>query len=149
MDIEGTLKRSVICLNLRGETKEAIIAELVDMLVDAGLVQDREAALQAVMARESTMSTGMQHGVAIPHGKTEAVDELATAFGFKKEGVDFDSADGEPSRIFIMSVSSVTMAGPHMKFLAHVGRFLDSPKTRERVLAAHSKEEVLSLLSDR
>ena len=68
-------------MDLRSDTKEGIITELVDLLVAAGKIDDRADVLAAILAREQKMSTGMQSGIAIPHARTASVRGLVTAFG--------------------------------------------------------------------
>ncbi|MCS6783422.1 MAG: PTS sugar transporter subunit IIA, partial [Gloeomargarita sp. SKYG98] len=125
---------------------EGIIEELIDVLVRAGRVKDRKAALKTVLERERKMSTGLQNGIAIPHGKTDTVDGLVAALGIKKEGVDFDSLDKQPSTIFLLTLSPATRTGPHIQFLADISRVLHDPSTRKQVLEATSEEVILDLL---
>jgi Kef-type K+ transport system membrane component KefB/mannitol/fructose-specific phosphotransferase system IIA component (Ntr-type) len=133
-------------LDLRGETKEEIIAELVDVLAARGKLSDRDMVLRDVLERESAMSTGMQRGVALPHAKTEGVADLAAAVGVKRGGVDFDSLDGKPSRIFILVVSPRRTTGPHIQFLAAIGAVLKDGNVLERAINAGSREELVRLL---
>jgi PTS system nitrogen regulatory IIA component len=146
MDYKKALRESCICLSLKSTTPEGIITEIIDLLAEKGKIKDRNAALRAVLERERKMSTGMQNGVAIPHGKTDAVDELVTAICIKKEGVDFGALDGQPSRIFIMTLSPLNRTGPHIQFLAEIGKVLNSASVRERLLQATSPEEVIRIL---
>ena len=148
MEYGERLRNGAFCLDLQGENKQDIIRELVDLLAADGQIGDRDAVLRAVMERERKMSTGMQSGIAVPHGKTDSVNELAVAFGIKRDGVDFDSLDGEPARIFVMTVSPVTQTGPHVRYLAEVSKFLNSPDVRQRLLAAGSVDEILDILSE-
>lgn len=147
MNLKKLLSEDTIILNLKGTTKEAIIEEMIDLLVARGRIKDREASLRAVMEREQKMSTGMQHGIAIPHGKTDSVDKLVTAMALKREGVDFGSMDGKPSTIFIMTISSVSRSGPHIQFLSEISQVLNDPEKRERILAAQSTGEVMEILT--
>jgi PTS system nitrogen regulatory IIA component len=89
------------------------------------------------------MSTGIQEGIAIPHGKTDAVDELVACVAIKKEGIDFESLDGKPSRIFIMTLSPANKVGPHVQFLAEISRLLKRTEARAQMLSAGSAEELL------
>ena len=150
MEFSEVLKSGCYCLQLKSDTKEAIIEEMVDLLVDGGKVksEDRDAVLLAIQEREQKMSTGVQHGVAIPHGKSDVVDELVTAFALKPEGVDFRSLDGEPSRIFVMTVSSVLRSGPHLQYLAEISKVLNVPSFRERILKVDTIDELVALLTE-
>lgn len=148
MDFEQVLKNGCICLHLEGHNKREIITELIDRMDAAGLLPDRDAALAAVIERERKMSTGMQFGIAVPHGKTPTVDGLVTAFAVKKEGVDFGSVDGQPARIFIMTVSSTYRTGPHIQYLAQVGRLLNKAGIRQKILAAETTEDIIAALTN-
>lgn len=147
MDYAQCLRNGCVKLEIAAGTKEEIIGELVDALVREGKIEDREAVLAAVLNRERQMSTGMQYGVAIPHGKTDAVEDVLTVVAIKRDGVDFASLDGKPARIFIMTVSSTLRAGPHIEFLAQVSKALMRPSVRKRLLEAETKEEILDILT--
>ncbi|HCG62774.1 MAG TPA: PTS sucrose transporter subunit IIABC [Sphaerochaeta sp.] len=145
MKIKNILSPAVVTTSLKSTTKEGVISELLDLLVSAKLVTDRDAVLSALMDRERKMSTGIQHGVAIPHGKTSAVKNLVACIGIKKDGVDFASLDGEPSRIFIMTLSPLDRVGPHVQFLAEVSMVIKTEEARERLLNAKTAQEVLAV----
>lgn len=152
MNLRSVMGPECVALNLKGNTKEEIISEMIDVLLAAGKLrtaQDRDKALLVVLERERKMSTGMQNGIAIPHGKADCVDGLVAAVGLKREGVNFESLDGLPSRIFVMTLSPNTRTGPHIQFLAEISRALSDPDVRERVLKAQSAGEVLDALSSR
>ena len=146
MKLKLLLNEDVISTDVSGSTKNEVIAELLDILVSAGKVTDRETALQDLLLREEKMSTGMQFGVAIPHAKTTAVKELVACIGISRSGVDFDSLDGKPSRIFIMTLSSVERTGPHVQFLAEISKVLKSAASREAMLAASSAADIMKLM---
>jgi mannitol/fructose-specific phosphotransferase system IIA component (Ntr-type) len=146
MDFEQALRKSCLSTQLQGETKDAIIEEMVDMLHSAGRLPDREVALAAVQERESTMSTGMQFGVAIPHGKTDSVSSMVTAVALKPEGIDFAALDGEPSRIFVMTISPISDTGPHIQYLSEISKLLNQSSLREAFLAARTEAEMLAVL---
>jgi PTS system nitrogen regulatory IIA component len=97
------------------------------------------------MERENKMSTGMENGIAIPHGKTGAVKQLAVAIARKKEGVDFNSMDKKPAKIFIMTISPSNQSGPHLQFLAEVSKLLRDSQARKKLLEARSADEVLKI----
>jgi PTS system nitrogen regulatory IIA component len=148
MNLKSVLTKETISLHLKGIDKDGIIEELLDILVAAGKVQDRAAALAAVMDRENRMSTGMKHGIAIPHGKYASLDDLVACIGISDEPVDFDSLDGEPCRIFIMTLSPVEKTGPHLQFLAEVSLLFKSSEKRAEILKSSSAEEIIRILSN-
>jgi fructose-specific phosphotransferase system IIA component len=146
MNIKKLLTEDLIELKLSGDTKEEVIEAMVDLAMKSGKIKDRQAALEAVLEREKKMSTGIQAGVAIPHGKSETVDEMVACIGLKPEGIDFAALDGQPSKIFIMTISPVNRTGPHVQFLAEISKILQSEENRQAILAVKSPAELISLL---
>ena len=147
MNLKTVLTKETICLHLKGTTKEAIVNELLDLLVAAKKVEDRQAAYAAIMDRERKMSTGMKHGIAIPHGKSPTVNDLVACIGVSENAVDFDALDREPCRIFIMTLSPVEKTGPHLQFLAEVSLLFKSAEKRQEILNAKVPEDVLKILT--
>ncbi|MDR0654963.1 MAG: PTS sugar transporter subunit IIA [Treponema sp.] len=147
MNLKTVLTTETIKLGLKGSTKEEIINELLDILVAANKIQDRQAAYNAVMDRENKMSTGMKHGIAIPHGKSPTIGDLVACIGISEKPVDFDSLDHEPCRIFIMTLSPVEKTGPHLQFLAEISLLFKSSEKRQEILSATSAEAVAKILS--
>jgi PTS system nitrogen regulatory IIA component len=148
MNLKTVITTDTIDLHLKGSNKKEIINELLDILVRTEKIHDREAALSAVMDREEKMSTGMKHGIAIPHGKCSAIEDLVACIGISEKPVDFDSLDHEPCRIFIMTLSPVEKTGPHLQFLAEVSLLFKSAEKRDEILKAKSPEEILKILAE-
>ena len=147
MNPKRVLTKETIILHLKSTNKDAVIEELIDVLVASGRVKDRKAALKAVVEREKKMSTGLQSGIAIPHGKTDTVETLVAALGLKPEGLPFDSLDGQDANIIVLTVSPASRTGPHIQFLADISRTLHDAETRAKVLNADSEADVLELLA--
>jgi len=145
MNIKTVITADTIDLNLKGTTKKEIINELLDILVKKEKIKDKEAALTAVLDREEKMSTGMKHGIAIPHGKCSAISDLVACIGVSEKPVDFDSLDNKPCRIFIMTLSPVEKTGPHLQFLAEVSLLFKSANKRDEILNAKTPDEVLDI----
>ncbi|MCL2265338.1 MAG: PTS sugar transporter subunit IIA [Treponema sp.] len=148
MNLKTVITTDSIDLHLKGATKKEIINELLDILHRTGKIHDRDAALAAVMDREEKMSTGMKHGIAIPHGKTATTEDLVACIGVSENPVDFDSLDKQPCRIFIMTLSPVEKTGPHLQFLAEVSLLFKSSEKRDEILKAKTSDEVLEILAD-
>jgi PTS system nitrogen regulatory IIA component len=148
MNLKKVLNADTINIHLKGSTKQEIINELLDILVATGKIKDREAAYNAVMEREQKMSTGMKHGIAIPHGKSAAIDDLVACIGISDKPVDFDSLDHLPCRIFIMTLSPAEKTGPHLQFLAEVSLLFKSAEKREEILKADTPEALLKILAE-
>lgn len=141
--LKKLLSAGNIFLDLQAEDKTSVIEEMIDRLIRGGFIKDREGALRAVLGREEKMSTGMNNGVAIPHGKTDSVDQLVVAVGLKSSGIDFDSVDRKPSDIFIMTISPASRSGPHIQFLAEVSKVLRDEDSRRRLRVARSAGDVI------
>ncbi|MDR1747851.1 MAG: PTS sugar transporter subunit IIA [Spirochaetaceae bacterium] len=148
MNLRTVLTTDTVELHLKGTTKEEIIDEMLGVLVKAGKVHDKEVAKASVLDRERKMSTGMKHGIAIPHGKTDTVDDLVACIGISDTPVDFDSLDQEPCRIFIMTLSPVKKTGPHLQFLAEVSLLFKSAEKRQEILNTSDKAEVIRILTE-
>lgn len=147
MNLKKILTKNLILPELTADTKKGVIEEIIGFMVASGLFTGKTAAVQAVLAREEKMSTGMQNGIAIPHGKTDAVNQLVAAIGIHRAGVDFAAMDGKPSHIFILTLSPENRAGPHIQFLAEISRVLSRPELRDKLLNAASADEVFNLLT--
>jgi len=146
MDLMTVLSPAMIALHLAGTTKDEIIDELITVAMKSGKVKDRALAKASVLERESRMSTGMKHGIAIPHGKTSAVSELVACVGVSDQAVDFDALDHQGCKIFIMTLSPPEKTGPHLQFLAEVSMLFRSEEKRQAILKSGSAEEVLAVL---
>ena len=140
------LSEQIVCPSLQATDKPGILAEILDLLVSAGHIKDRETALKDMLSREKSMSTGLQHGVAIPHAKTTAVDRLVCAVGIKPEGVDFASLDGEPSTIFVMTLSPQGTATPHIQLMSEISQAL-TPERCDMLLGCQTAQQMLAVLT--
>jgi len=148
INFKSMIRRAVVILRPAAGTKEELIAEMVNALAERGLICDRDRTLAAVLKRERSMSTGMQHGVAIPHAKTDTTDDLAVAICVKRDGIDFNSLDRLPANIIVLTISSVLRTGPHIRFLADIGRLLERPTVRARMLAAATADDVTAIMTE-
>jgi fructose-specific phosphotransferase system IIA component len=146
-DLLSLIQMECVSLRLQGNTKEEILAELVDILGDNGKLEDRALVLGDVLEREHLMSTGMQKGIALPHAKSDGVREICVAVGIKKTGLDFESMDRNPSRIFVMILAPRKSGGPHLQLLAAIAAVLQNDETRQKVLEAVSRPQVVALLT--
>ena len=145
--LTNAIKPKLITLDLKGSTKKEIIKEFIAMFDEAGVISDTAEAERVMIERETVMSTGMEKGIAIPHGKTDTVTQLIAAIGIKKEGIDFDSIDGEPTRIFIATLSPASGAGPHIRFMAAVTSLLHNDENRSKLLNATTTAEVMDVIN--
>jgi fructose-specific phosphotransferase system IIA component len=149
MILTQILQPTCIKVPLEGKDKTSVLTELVDLLDANGSLLDKKAALDAVLAREQTRSTGIGSGIAIPHGKCKAVEELVMAIGIAGEPIDFESVDGKPVSIVILLVSPSDQTGPHIQALARISRLMIDEQFKERLESASSADEVYELLSNK
>lgn len=149
MTLTKILQPSCVKVPLESKNKEPAIIELVDLLDANGLLLDKKTALDAVMAREQTRSTGIGSGIAIPHGKCNAVKELVMAIGIAHEAIDFASVDGKPVSIVILLVSPAGQTGPHIQALARISRLMLDEEFRQSLETATSAEQVYEFLSNK
>jgi Kef-type K+ transport system membrane component KefB/mannitol/fructose-specific phosphotransferase system IIA component (Ntr-type) len=140
------LRYAAILPRLKARDKDAAILELVDALARSGDLKDRDGVLRDVMARERSMSTGMQDGVALPHGKTDGVEGLRVALGISREGIEFGSLDGKPARLIFLVVSPRKTSGPHVQLLAAIGTLLKDKDRREALASADTEPEARRLI---
>ncbi len=117
-----------IKVGLEAEDKDEAFEELVDHFCHAANSNAREEILEAVKERESKMSTGIKKGIAIPHGKTSAVDSIYGVLGISKNGVDYDALDGESVYIMFMILAPVKDTELHLKILKRLAELLDNPQ---------------------
>lgn len=147
MSLQSVLAPERVVMRLRAVTKPDAIRELLDVLERAGVLGDRAAAEQVVFEREAILSTGMESGVAIPHGKTATVNRVWVAVGLAPAGIPFNSVDGSPARILALVVSPVDDPGAHLMVMAGFSRVLRQAKVRDAVLAAGGPEEMIQALT--
>jgi len=133
---------------LEGGTKDEVLRELVEVLAAEDCVADPEAALRVVRQREQVLSTGIGHGVALPHGKTDTCRELVIAAGVTSAPVEFDALDGEPVRLVFLLLGPESAAGTHIKALSRISRMVRQPESRERLMEAPDSSSFLEALRE-
>lgn len=147
MILTQILQPKCIKAPLASVNKEDAIEELINVLADHGYLSDRSSALEAVLAREQTRSTGIGSGIAIPHGKSPAAKELVMAIGIANEPIEFESIDNKPVGIIILLVSPPDQTGPHIQALARISRLMLDATFKSKLEKASSPEEVYDLIS--
>lgn len=149
MILTQILQPTCVKVPLESKNKKSAIIELVDLLAANSLLLDRDVTLQAVLTREQTRSTGIGSGIAIPHGKCQAVKELVMAVGIADEPIDFESVDDKPVKIIILLVSPADQTGPHIQALAKISRLMLDQEFKGKLESAGSAEELYELLSSK
>lgn len=131
---------------LEAQDKQAAIRELVGLLAAAGLVTNEASLHEAVWTREQTRTTGIGHGLAIPHGKCDAMRRIAMAIGKPAEPMEFEAIDRQPVRLIVLLASPPEKTSEHIQALARVSRLMNTESFRQAIYAATSAEEVWALL---
>lgn len=149
MKITDFLCRDAVTNDLKASTKAEVIAEMAGLLVGSGAIEKKHKAkiIETLMAREALGSTAIGQGIAIPHGKSEAVKKMVAALAVSRQGVPFDSLDGEPSYIFFLLIAPIDSAGPHLKILSQISRLLKDKFFRDSLKNTKSGKEMLDLVS--
>lgn len=137
-----------IKIPLQSSSKDDLLRELVDLAARGAEVADRDEVLRAVMDREEVLSTGIGHGVAIPHGKSSSVSELVLVAGVTRGGVDFEALDGKPVHLFFLLVGPESAAGQHVKALSRISRLLRRESFRQRLIDAPDARTFHSVLAE-
>jgi len=143
MRISDLLTEELISVSLGTADKQGVIEKLVDLAMASGNITDKDAVLKAILDREKLMSTGLERGVAVPHAKTSAVSGLVLSLAISKEGIDFQSADGNPSHLFFLLLAPVAAAAPNIQALAQIARLTGNVSFCESIKSAGSAQEVL------
>lgn len=144
--LKSMITKECISLNLTAKSKNDVIDELVNMLFENGKLNDPKEYKKQILKREEESSTGLEEGIAIPHAKTAAVKVPTVAIGISKDGVDFNSLDGEPSKLFFMIAAPANAKDSHIEVLSQLSTSLLDDDIREGVLNAKSKEEIINIL---
>ena len=148
MVLSQILRRNLIKTDLQALSKMEAIEELVDLLVEAGSIPIplREHVLEVVAARERTLSTGMEYGVALPHGSTDRISEVVGALGISHQGIPFDSRDGLPAQILVLLVLPKQKLQAHVRTLASVAHLMSGAAFRKALVDASDSDAIVCLL---
>lgn len=149
MKITELLTKDTIILDLKSTGKQEVIEELIDKLYSAGKITDKAAFQEEILKREEQGSTGIGDGVAIPHAKSSTVKEPAIVFGRSKEGIEYESLDGQPAHLFFMIAASEGAHQHHLDTLARLASMLIDSSFREQLLAANSSDDLLEVIDQK
>ncbi len=149
MRLSSILDPSCIVLDVGAGSKHDVLARLAAPIAKLRPDLDGDAILAELDQRERDSSTAIADGIAIPHAKPAGHDRVTASFGRSREGIEFDSLDGRPTRLLVVLVSPASNPDLHVLWLAHVARVLADPATRERLLDAASADEILAIVEER
>jgi PTS system nitrogen regulatory IIA component len=147
MKIIDALHREAVLTDLKARDKKGVIEELCEPVAAiAGVAV--EDLVRVLLERERLGSTGIGDGIGIPHGKMKNIRQLVLGFGLSRQGVDFESMDGRPTRIFFVLVTPESSTGLHLRLLARVSKILKNDILKERLMNASDPEEVIAVIQE-
>jgi fructose-specific phosphotransferase system IIA component len=146
MRLTEILKPENIKVPLAAKTKTEAISELVDLLAKNGEVTDSKKVLDSVLERESTRTTGIGNGLAIPHGKCNGVSHLVMAIGRPAQPIDFQAIDGRPVNLIWLLASPPDQTGPHIHALARISRLMTIDRFRQALAAAQTSQDLYNAI---
>jgi fructose-specific phosphotransferase system IIA component len=138
----------VVKVPLTARDKPGVIDELIQVLKDAGKIEDKDRVADAIHKREAMGSTGLELGIAVPHAKSEAVRELTMSLGIAPQGIEFDALDGKPSKLFFLILAAPDQSGPHIEALAEIAKLSKSKAFLNALINATSAQEVVNLFRE-
>jgi len=130
-----------LLLNSTADSKRLLLAEMVGLIPNI----DADQALEVIQNRERLGSTGIGHGVAIPHGRMTELTTPIIAIVRHLQGVDFNAIDGQPVHIVVLLLAPADEDQAHLELLAHLARILKSEKVRQAIMQANSAETIAAL----
>jgi PTS system nitrogen regulatory IIA component len=144
------IQEDLILTGMEAADKWEAIEILVDLLIASHEIRliDRGEVLAAVNARERSISTGLEQGLAVPHGSVECVSDIIACLGVSRAGIPFDSADGQPANLIVLLVIPKGAFQRHVRTLAGIARLASSPELRRRILEADGPREVLQAIQE-
>ncbi|MGP1272120.1 MAG: PTS sugar transporter subunit IIA [Phycisphaerales bacterium] len=148
MKLTDLITQDCIAAPMHATDKRGVIEELVELLAATGRVSDAAALTEAVWTREQTRTTGIGHGLAIPHGKSDSLSDMAMAIGKPAEPIDFEAIDGKPVRLVVLLASRPDQTSDHIQALARVSRLHLQSDFREQIYDASTPEDIFALLKE-
>lgn len=148
MKIVELIRRDMIVPALAARDKRGILEELATHVAAQNSKIERDALIRVLVDREQLASTAIGEGVAIPHGKLSAVNEIVACLGRAQGGVDFDSMDGAPTYLFFVLVAPENSTGAHLKALARISRVFKDAEFRKRLLGAADADAMYRVIAE-
>ncbi|WP_443736511.1 PTS sugar transporter subunit IIA [Treponema sp.] len=146
MILSRIFSKECILLNLESEDKDELFEEMTQALVSANLGLDRNQVLSALHERESKMSTGIMHGIAVPHGTCASVKGCIGALGISRSGIDYESLDGSPVHLVFMVLCGENEDDLHLKVLKDLASALQNPEFSKNIEEKKSAQDVYDFL---
>lgn len=148
MLLSELIQRDLIKIDLEAADKWAAIEEMVDHLIAVHELRigDRQDVINAVFEREKSLSTGLEHSLAVPHGAGDFVSDILGCIGISKRGIPFDSLDGKDAKLIVLLIIPKDAFQRHVRTLAGIARLARNPKFRDRILAAEDSDQAMDAI---
>lgn len=129
-------------VELKSSKKDEVLTELIGLTCTSSLVTDKKELRDKIFEREKVVSTGVGVGLATPHAKIASVKDFVISIGFSRDGLDFESLDGNPTHIVVLIACNNSQSADFLKVLAHIVKYLKLATVQRRILDATSKDEI-------
>jgi PTS system fructose-specific IIC component/PTS system nitrogen regulatory IIA component len=146
MFLYKTFPPELVIVELQAEDKDEVFEEMADRFCQITGISDRASILEALWERESKMSTGIQKGVAIPHGKVQSVKKAYGILGISKKGIDYDALDGQPVYIVFMVLVPQTDSEEHLIILQRLADMLHNHNFYTDLIAQNNQNNVNEII---
>jgi len=147
MKLLDYLHKETIITDLKSVDKKSVLEELA-LPISVITKTSQKDVVKVLMERESLGSTGIGGGIGIPHGKMRGLNSLVMGVGISQKGVDFDSMDNKPTRIFFLILTPEDSAGLHLVFLARISKILKEDAFKKNILASKRPEDVIRVIEE-
>lgn len=149
MKIAEVLSKNLISFGIQGNSKREVIENIADLMVESRIVVNKSKYVDSVMEREHEGTTGIGHGIAIPHGKSLAVKKSAVAFVKLKKSVNWKALDGKPvNMVFLLAIPEHSQSNDHLKILSHLASSLMDDKVINGLQESKTEDEVIRVLNE-
>lgn len=146
LELLDLIDKRCIKLEVTSKNKSDLLDEMIELLYEADKIYSKEGFKEGILNREAQSSTGLGFSLAIPHAKSKEVKTPSIAIGFSKEGIDYESLDGEPVKLVFMIAAPEDGGDLHVMLLAELAKMLIYDDFREKLLAAESVDEVINII---
>lgn len=146
MKLSKFSEENLIVFDLKSQSKNEVIEELVELVNTSNMVSDKETLLRDIKERENLVTTGIGYGVAFPHAKTKSVKGIVIAFARSMEGIEFEAIDHKPVFLFFLIAAPEDAIGAHLNVMSRLSYLMKSEENRQKLMKATSPGEVLELI---
>jgi mannitol/fructose-specific phosphotransferase system IIA component (Ntr-type) len=145
---EEIIQKSLVCLDMTESSGQRVVTAMIEAAVREGVLsaEHKDAAVKAVLNRELSASTALPDGIALPHGRTDCVDDIVCMLGIHPAGIDFGASDNRLTHVFVLLLVPASAACNHIHFLAKLSRRLMESSVRNELLAARTREGVVQTI---